>query len=139
MVVKLRTARIRSPSRRVREASEQGGSQVRGGPGTRARGRTLRSRSPVRRAPSRGTSRPRGRPAVASRAAEELPVHADLEDTSDASIDPRIVAAAPGAPSILEELAIEDLDRVDQAVSELEQIETTVEEKAYSSIPYEIY
>jgi hypothetical protein len=67
---------------------------------------------------------------VASQATEEIPVHADLEDTSDASIDPRIVAAAPGAPSILEELAIEDLDRVDQAVSELEQIETTVEEEA---------
>ena len=64
---------------------------------------------------------------MASQATEEIPVHADLEDTSDASIDPRIVPAAPGAPSMLDELAIEDPERVEQAVNELEQIEVDVE------------
>ena len=101
MVVRLRTKRVRSPSRRVREASEQVSTVVRGGPGTRSRGRTQPSRSPVRRAPTRDISRPRGRPAVASQAAEE-PVRADLDDASNASVNPRLVAAAPGAPNLLE-------------------------------------
>ena len=105
MVVKLRTARIRSPSRRAREASDQGGV---GGPRTRARSRTSRSRSPVREATARGRRGPRGQPVVADQTTEEISVHADLDDTSDVSIDPRLVAAAPGAPSFMDELVIED-------------------------------
>ena len=45
---------------------------------------------------------------VASRATEEEPVQADLDDASDASIDPRMVAAASGAPSLLDVFGIED-------------------------------
>ena len=64
---------------------------------------------------------------VVSRATEEEPVQADLDDASDASIDRRIVAAASGASSLLEVFGIEDQERVDQAVRELEQIETSAE------------
>ena len=124
MVVKLRTARIRSPSRRAREASDTGGVE---GSRTRTRSRTSRSRSPVREATARGRRGPREQPVVADQITEEIPVHADLDDTSDVSIDPRLVAAAPGAPSFMDELVIEDLERVDQAVNELEQIENDVE------------
>ena len=101
MVVKLRTKRVRSPSRRVREANEQVSPVVRGGPGTRSRGRTQRSRSPVRRAPTRDRSRSRGQPVVVSQPTEE-PVQADLDDASDSSVNPRLVAAAPGPPDMLE-------------------------------------
>ena len=64
---------------------------------------------------------------VVSRATEEEPVQADLDDASDASIDRRIVAAASGASSLLEVFGIEDQERADQAVRELEHIETSAE------------
>ena len=51
----------------------------------------------MRRAPTRGTQRPRGRPVVASRTTVSEPVQADLDDASDASINPREAAAAPGS------------------------------------------
>ena len=81
--MKLRTTRVRSPSRRAREANGQDASVVRGGPGIRARGRTPRSRSSARRAPIRGTQIHRGRPIVASRATERELVQADLDAASD--------------------------------------------------------
>ena len=52
-----------------------------------------------------------GRPVVASRATAREPVQADLDDASYASIDPREVAAAPGAPSIMDMLSLEDQSR----------------------------
>ena len=122
--MKPRINRIRSPSRRVREAEDMaGGESVRGGPGTRARGRTPRSRSQARRASTRGTQRPRGRPTVASRAVERETVQADLGDSSDASVNPRDIAAAPGTPSLMDMFDLEDQERAERAVSELEQIE----------------
>ena len=120
MVVKLRTARIRSLTRRAREASEQRGSPVKGGPGTRACGKPPRSRSPARRASTRSTSRPRGRPVAASRVMDTEPGQTDLDDASDASIDPILVATASGAPSTLDVFGLED-----QAVNDLERIETS--------------
>ena len=97
------------------------------GPGTRSRGRTPRRRFLVRGATDREQKRPRGRSAVASRATEEESVQAVLDDASDASIDPRMVAADSGAPSLLEVFGIEDQERAEQAVSELEQIEASAE------------
>ena len=118
--MKLRTARIRSPSRRARKADGQDDSVVRGRPGTRARGRTPRSRSPGRRVSTRGTSRPRGRTVVASLATVSEPVQADLDDALDASIDPREVAAASSAPGMMDMFSLEDQSRAEQALVELE-------------------
>ena len=120
MVVKLRTARIRRRNRRAREASEQGESVVRGDPRTCTRGRTQRSRAPVREAPTRVKERPRGRRTAASRAVERETVQADLDDASGASIDPRMVAAASGAPCLIDMFNLEDQSRAEQAVDELE-------------------
>ena len=127
MVVKLRTARIRSPSHRAREASEQGESFVSGGPRTRTCGRTQWSRSPVREAPAHLKERPRVRHIAASQAVEREMVQAALDDVLDASIDPRVVAAASGAPSLMKMFNLEDQSRAEQAVDELKQIETSAE------------
>ena len=124
MVVKLRTARIRSPSRRAREASDPGGVE---GSRTRTRSRTSRSRSPVREATARGRRGPRGQPVVVDQTTEEEPVQPVLDDASDSSVNPRLVAAAPGAPNLLELFGMEDQDRAERAVDELEQIEGVVE------------
>ena len=126
MVVKLRTKRVRSPSRRVREANEQASPVVREGPGTRSRGRTPRSRSPVRRASTRDRSRSKGQPVAVSQPTEE-PAQADLDDASDSSVNPRLVAAAPGAPNLLELFGMEEEDRAERTVNELESIEDDVE------------
>ena len=50
-----------------------------------------------------------------------------LDDASDSSVNPRLVAAAPGAPNLLELFGMEDQDRAERAVDELEQIEVDVE------------
>ena len=81
----------------------------------------------MRRETTREQQRPRVRHVVVSRATEEEPVQADLDDASDASIDPRMVAADSGTPSLLEVFGIEDQERADQAVRELEQIEASAE------------
>ena len=124
MVVKLRTARIRSPSRRAREDSDPGGVE---GSRTRTRSRTSRSRSPVREATARGRRGPREQPVVVDQTTEVEPVQPVLDDASDSSVNPRLVAAAPGAPNLLELFGMEDQDRAERAVDELEQIEVDVE------------
>ena len=123
--MKLRTARIRSPSRRAREAEDMADDEsVRGGPRTRTCGRTQRSSSPIRGAPTHVRGRPRGRTVVASRTTDRELIPADLDDASDASINPRVVAAAPGAPSLVDMFDIEDQGRVEHAVKELERLDT---------------
>ena len=64
---------------------------------------------------------------MASRATISEPVQAYLDDASDASFDPREVAAASGDPSLMNMFSLEDQSRAEQAVVELEQIETAVE------------
>ena len=53
---------------------------------------------------------------------------ADLDDSSDASINPSIVATAPHAPSLEDMFDLEDQGRAEQAVIEPEKIETAAEE-----------
>ena len=59
---------------------------------------------------------------VADQTTEE-PVQADLDDASDSSVNPRLVAAAPGAPNLLELFGMEEEDRAERTVNELEKIE----------------
>ena len=64
---------------------------------------------------------------MASPATVSETVQADLDDASDASTDPRVAAAASGAPSIIDMFSLQDQSRAEHAVNELEHIETSAE------------